>query len=123
MYTFVLAFLLLTTVHAEDANRAATISMKKVAMGEVFRNYYLRTDGIDSLCITKVMTNTARQEACTVTVDCTSMSIGCEMDTYKCVGVHPMETPNPTWQVVVDCEPTGMPEPWCKRPTEECERW
>jgi hypothetical protein len=70
MYILLIALLFLTSTHAKDANSAATISMKNVAMGEVLTKYWYRTDELDSLCITKVITNTARQEACTVTVDC-----------------------------------------------------
>jgi hypothetical protein len=69
--TVLSTLLLLSTVHAIDANRAATISMKEVALRSVYMNYMFRTDDLDSLCLTKVITNTHRQEACTVTVDCT----------------------------------------------------
>jgi hypothetical protein len=71
MFILLTTFLFLLTTSAKTPSWDATVSMKAAAMGSVFRDYYLRTDDIDSLCITIVMTNTARQEACTFTVDCT----------------------------------------------------
>ncbi|EAT89645.1 hypothetical protein SNOG_02914 [Parastagonospora nodorum SN15] len=70
MFILLTSFLFLFTTSAKNPNWDATVSMKAAAMGSVFRDCYLRTDEIDSLCITTVMTHTARQEACTVTVDC-----------------------------------------------------
>jgi hypothetical protein len=70
-YVILNTLTLLFTIDAIDANRAATISMKKVALGSVYHNYMFRIDELDSLCLTKVVTNTHRQEACTITVDCT----------------------------------------------------
>jgi hypothetical protein len=67
MLIFLTTFLSLLTTAAKNPNQDATVSMKAAAMCSVFRDYYLRTDDIDSLCITTVMTITARQEACTMT--------------------------------------------------------
>ncbi|KAH3962750.1 hypothetical protein HBH64_008250 [Parastagonospora nodorum] len=107
MFILLTSFLFLFTTSAKNPNWDATVSMKAAAMGSVFRDCYLRTDEIDSLCITTVMTHTARQEACTVTVDWT----------------HPMEMPTPKFKVVVACEPTGLVEPWCRRKIEDCAGW
>jgi hypothetical protein len=68
--TILCLFSLLSTTYATDANRAATISMKEAALRSVYMNFMFRTDELDSLCITKMITNTHRHEACTITVDC-----------------------------------------------------